>query len=232
MLDILTQKLQSCIEQDVWNSDDSTNPDLFVSPKKDIIIEWTDTGYFEVQKEKIMFNDCSIGHTHCLRKNGTLHEWTKFQLWYLEGIDSKLFRCDAPLLREDVPINEDSWDYSRWMRPGEGVGTVNIFNPATLGVYLNEIIDPYYNALAGAIKIAKEHGDGRIPSISLLHGLKDDQGYYFTRSFDLWDQEPNKIIQMNIDFGKTIIQENIASLTEGFKEMWSEAAAQKWNKLL
>jgi hypothetical protein len=232
MLDILTQKLQSFIEQDAWNSDDSTNPDLFVSPKKDIIIEWTDTGYFEVQKEKIMFNDCSIGHTHCLRKNGTSHEWTKFQLWYLEGIDSKLFRCDAPLLRQETTFNNESWDYSRWMRPGSGVGTITVFNPATLEVYLTEIIDPYYHALAGALKIAKENSDGRIPSISLLHGLKDGQGYYFTRSFDLWDQNPNKVIRMNIEFGKTLIQGSIESLPEGFKETWSEAVEQKWGTLL
>ena len=232
MLNTLVQKLQSCIEQDTWNSDDSANPDLFISPKKDIIIEWTDTGYFEIQKEKITFNDCSIGHTYCLRKNGTLQEWTKFQQWYLKGIDSKLFRCDVPLSREDTTFNSESWEYIRWMRPGSGVGTVNVFNPATLEIFLNEIIDPYYNAVSGAIKISKETDDGRIPSISLLHGLKDDQGYYFIRCFDLWDQNPNKVIQMNIEFGKTIIQENITSLPEGFKETWSEAMTQKWNTLL
>jgi hypothetical protein len=232
MIEILAQKLQSCIEQDIWNSDDSTNPDLIISPKKDIIIEWTDTGFFEIQKEKVMFNDCSIGHTYCLRKNGTLPEWTKFQLWYLEGIDSKLFRSDAPLLREDTTINGDSWDYTKWMRPGPGVGTVSIFNPITLETFLNEIVDPYYYAVAGAIKIAKENDDDRIPSISLLHGLKDNQGYYFTKNFDLWDQTPEKLIRLNIELGQIIIQENNATLPAGFKETWSEAVSQKWNSLL
>jgi hypothetical protein len=40
MIDTLTEKLQRSINQDLWQSDDSNNVNLLISPKKDIIIEW------------------------------------------------------------------------------------------------------------------------------------------------------------------------------------------------
>ena len=75
MLNELIEKLQSAVDQDVWHYDDSNDPNVLVSPLKDIVIEWNNIGYFQIQREKIMFNDCVNGHTYTLRMNGKREDW-------------------------------------------------------------------------------------------------------------------------------------------------------------
>ena len=52
MIDILTQKLQSCIIQDAWNSDDSDNPDLLILLRKILLSngQILDTSKFKKKK--------------------------------------------------------------------------------------------------------------------------------------------------------------------------------------
>jgi hypothetical protein len=235
MIDILIQKMQTCLAQDAWNSDDSDNPDLLISPKKDIIIEWNDTGYFEIQRERVSFNDCVIGHTYSLKKNGDASNWIKFQQWYLDGVTSKNFRSDAPVKRTEVEIDGDTWEYTRWMRAGKGHGDVPFqyfANPELLPTFLNEIIDPYYEAVAGLIRVSKQYQDTSVPHLAITHGLKDKSGYYFVKSFDLWDQTPSRIIQMNLETGQLVIQHFQSALPKDFGQIWHETASQKWNSLL
>ena len=233
MIDILTQKLQSCIDQDLWNSDDSNNPDLLITPKKDIIVEWSGTGYFEVQRNKVTFNDCLIGHTYCIRKGGTLTEWTKFQQWYLEGVETKLFRTDVPLTRSELEINGEAWDYTRWMRPGSGVGhTTPQTNIELIPEHLIQIIDNYHDAVAAMIKVANQYNEVTIPDLTFRHLMKDDKGYYFVKNFDLWDQTPQKVITTCIALGELFIEATAATAPEGFREEWSSKATQTWGKLL
>jgi hypothetical protein len=235
MIDILTQKLQSCIEQDIWNSDDSENTNLLISPNKDVVLEWTDTGFFEVKKERVMFNNCVTGHTYCLRKDGTIDEWTKFQLWYLEGVNSKLFRTDVPLFRDEVEINSESWDYTHWMRPGAGVGeltTHQVFsNPAALPDFLNDVIDIYYDAMLAIIKVAEEYNDPRIPDITFRQVMKDDRGYYFINNFDTWNRTPYNVITASIKLGQMLIGWFGPAIPEWFLDDWTARASAKWNTL-
>lgn len=231
MIDILTQKLQWCIENDVWSSDDSENSSLLISPKKDIAIAWTRTGFYEAQREKITFNNCETGHTYCLKKNGTLHEWTKFQKWYLEGIDNKLFRVDAPLARVEVDIAGDSWEYTRWMRPGSGVGhTTTLTNIDLVPEHLTTIIDLYYNAVSALIKVAREYNEDTIPDLTFRHLMTDAQGYYFVKNFDLWDQTPEKVVTTCISLGEMLIRSS-NKMPEGFLEEWVAKSTEKWSTL-
>ena len=235
MINSLTEKLQRSINQDVWNTEDATNPDLLISPKKDIIIEWIDTGYFEIQKNKILFNDCTVGHTYSLRKNGTPEQWNNFQLWHSEGETSGLFRTDIPRRREEIDVNGESWDYNHWTRPWPKVGAVvsqHFANPNLLPIFLNEIIDPYYEAVAGLIRISKRYQLRPFPHLSILHGLKDEQGYYFIKCFDLWDQTPERSIEMNIEIGQILIHRFQSVLPKDFGQQWYETASQKWKSLL
>ena len=233
MIDILTQKLQSCIDQDIWNSDDSENPNLLITPKKDIIVEWSGTGFFEVQRNKVTFNDCIIGHTYCIRKNGTLNEWTKFQKWYLEGVESGLFRTDVPLTRSEFEINGESWDYTRWMRPGAGIGKTTLQTDIDLvPEHLLKIIDSYHHAIKSMIDVAQEYNETTIPDLSFRHLMKDEKGYYFLKNFDLWDQTPQKVITTCLTLGEMFIQATSSKLPEGFLEDWSFKASGKWNTLL
>jgi hypothetical protein len=235
MIDILTKKLQSCIEQDIWNSDDSENSNLLISPKKDVVLEWTDTGFFEIKKEKVMFNNCVTGHTYCLRKDGTIDEWVKFQKWYLEGTNSKLFRTDVPLYREEIEIDSVIWDYTRWMRPGAGVGeltTHQVFsNPAALPDFLNDVIDIYYDALLAIIKVAEEYDDPRIPDITFRQVMKDDRGYYFINNFDTWNRTPHNVITASIKLGQMLIGWFGPAIPEWFLDDWTARASAKWNTL-
>jgi hypothetical protein len=235
MINTLTEKLQRSINQDLWQSDDSNNVNLLISPKKDIIIEWIDTGYFEIQKNKILFNDCTIGHTYSLRKNGTLEEWSKFQHWHLEGEISGSFRTDIPRRREEVEINGEIWDYNHWKRPSHSIGAVvsqHFADPKLLPMFLNEIIDPYYEAVAGFIRIAKRYQLRLFPHLAILHGLKDEQGYYFIKCFDRWDQTLERSIEMNIETGQILIHRFQSVLPKDFGQQWYETASQKWKSLL
>jgi hypothetical protein len=233
MIDLLTQKLQSCIAQDLWNSDDSNNSNLLITPNKDIMVEWSGDGFFEVQKNKVTFNDCVIGHTYCLRKNGTAVEWTKYQKWYLESVESKLFRIDAPITRSEIEINGEVWDYTRWIRPGSGIGkTLAQTNIESLPEHMINIIDIYYNALASLIKIAREHNENTIPALSLRHLMQDNAGYYFVKNFDLWDQTIQRVVSLNIELGEVFIKAGSSVLPSGFLEEWTTKARNKWNTLI
>jgi hypothetical protein len=165
MLDILTQKYQSAVAQDIWNYNDSNDPAVLVCPSKDIVIEWTDSGYFEVKKDKITFNDCVNGHTYSLRKDETRsyrrdssrEDWRKFQELFIDASNTKLFRIDAPIFREEITIDNNDWEYTKIARPGASIGKIynqHFMDPGTIEQFMEDIIDPYYYVIAGAIKVA------------------------------------------------------------------------------
>ena len=246
MIDILIEKLETATANDIWNYDDSSDSDVLVAPLKDIVIEWTDTGYFQIQKEKIMFNDCVNGHTYTFRKNGSREDWKKFQDLFIEASETKLFRIDAPIFREEKDKDEAPWEYTKVARPGGSVGQVSdqhFMNKEMIGQFLDDIIDPYYHAIEAAIKVAKnnplpvnpETGFApplTIPDISIRHALKDSQGYYFAKNFDVWDQIPEKVIRMCIGTGMMLIRDIDHDLPADFIEKWTVKAFDKWTSLL
>lgn len=246
MRDILIQKLQKVTEQDIWNYDDSNNPDILVSPLKDVVIEWTDAGYFEIKKDKIMFNDCVNGHSYTLRKNGSREDWKKFQDLFIEASKTELFRIDAPIFREELLIAETFWEYTKAARPGGGVGAVvdqHYMNPILLIDFLNDIIDPFYYIIKSAIDVANNNprpfdpATGfyvpiTIPHISIRHALKDNQGYYFAKIFDRWEQTPEKVIRTSIMLGQLLIKDLGTTLPPEFLNDWTARAFNKWTLLL
>ena len=256
----LSQTLQSAIDQDIWNSDDSNNSDLLITPLKDIAIQWTDTGYFQIQKEKIMFNDCVDGHTYSLRKTyadkqeyvnsegephfyeyGSRREWKMFQDLFVEGSTSGLFRIDAPISNEEIEINGVIWEFTKVARNGLGIGEIvgqHCLNPKTVEPFLNDIIDPYYYVIQAAIKVAKNNlavpvSPIFIPPIGIFYTLHDEQGYYFAKNFDSWRQPPDKVIRQSIAVAHSLIQ-NIAGseVSADFLNQWTTKAFIKWTSLL
>ena len=246
MQDILEQKLAEVLEKDIWNYDDTTDNNILVSPLKDIVIEWTDQGYFQYQKEKIMFNDCVTGFTYSLRKDGHLIDWKMFQDLYIEASETKLWRIDAPVHRKELVIDGAHWEYTKVGRPGGGVGQVvdqHFMNKNNIGEFLEKIIDPYYHAIEAAIKVAKNNPRPvnpetgftpplTIPDISIRHILKDSQGYYFAKNFDVWDQTPDKVIRMCIGTGIMLFHDIEHDLPEDFIEKWTYKAFYKWTSLV
>ena len=246
----LSQALQSAVDQDIWNSDDSNNPDLLITPSKDIAIKWTDTGYYQIQLDKIMFNDCVEGHTYTYRKSspsnplstrepGSRKEWKMFQDLFIEASTSKLFRIDAPISREEIAVGEETWEYTRAARPGTGVGEIaeHHLSPKTIETFLNNILDQYYYVIQAAIKIAKNNleidGEIYIPNIGIIHILEDKQGYYFVKNFDRWNHTPDKVIRQNIKMSQLLIQEIAKSeVSNDFLNQWTAKAFTKWMSLL
>ena len=246
----LSQALQSAIDQNIWNSDDSNSPDLLITPSKDIAIKWTDTGYYQIQPDKIMFNDCVEGHTYTYRKSdpgdplssmapGSRKEWKMFQDLFIEASMSKLFRIDAPISREEIEVGEETWEYTRAARPGAGIGEISrhYLYPNTIETFLNNIIDPYYYAMQAAIKVARNNleidAEIYVPDIGIIHILEDAQGYYFVKNFDRWNQTPDKIIRQNIKIAQFLIQEIAKSeVSDDFLNQWTTRAFTKWMSLL
>jgi hypothetical protein len=254
----LSQALQSAIDQDIWNSDDSNNSDLLITPLKDIAIQWTDTGYFQIQKEKISFNDCVNGHTYSLRKtyddkhnydllgekhfheHGSRKEWKMFQDLFVEGSNSGLFRIDAPISNDELEIDGVTWEFTKVARNGLGIGKIvnqHCFNPSTVETFLNDIIDPYYNIIKASIDVARNNSESiaptYIPFIAIIHILKDEQGYYFTKNFDSWRLHPDKVIRQSITVGQSLIQ-NVggSEVSADFLNQWTTRAFIKWTSLL
>jgi hypothetical protein len=247
----LSQALQSAVDQDIWNSDDSNNPDLLITPSKDIAIKWTDTGYYQIQLNKIMFNDCVEGHTYTYRKTsaenplstrepGSRKEWKMFQDLFIEASTSKLFRIDAPISREEIEVGEETWEYTRAARPGTGIGEItnqHWLNPKSIETFLNNIIDPYYYAIQAAIKVARNNleidGEIYIPKIGIAHILEDKDGYYFVKNFDSWNQTPDRVIRQNIKISQVLIQKIAKSeVSDDFLNQWTTGAFNKWMSLL
>lgn len=247
----LSQALQSAIDQDIWNSDDFNNPDLLITPSKDFAIKWTDTGYYQIQPDKIMFNDCVEGHTYTYKKSspgnqlsslapGSRKEWKMFQDLFIEASTSGLFRIDAPISREEIEVGEETWEYTRAARPGAGVGEIteqHWLTPKKIESFLNNIIDPYYYALQAAIKVARNNleidGEIYIPNIGVAHILEDGQGYYFVKNFDRWNHTPDKVIRQNIKMAQLLIQEIARSeVSDDFLNQWTSKAFTKWMSLL
>jgi hypothetical protein len=250
----LSQTLQSAVEQNIWNSDDSNNPDLLISPLKDFVIQWTDIGYYQIEKNKIMFTDCAEGHIYTYRKttpenndstvapisHGSRKEWKMFQDLFVEASTSKLFRIDAPISRQEVEVGEEIWEYTKSAHPGAGVGEIvdqHWLTPATIETFLNNIIDPYYYAIEAAIKVAKNNSETGspilIPYIAIAHILEDRQGYYFAKNFDLWNQHPDKVVRQNIQVAQFLIQKVCNSETSAdFLNQWTTTAFTRWTPLL
>ena len=248
MLDILTQKYQSAVDQDIWNYNDSNDPAVLVSPSKDIVIEWTDSGYFEVKKDKITFNDCVNGHTYSLRKDETRsyrrdssrEDWRKFQELFIDASNTKLFRIDAPILREEITINNNDWEYTKVARPGASIGKISnqhFMDPSIIEQFMEDIIDPYYYVIAGAIKVANNtpglpgFPPIAIPKISIRHANRDNQGYFFVKNFDQWGQSPEVVIDTCIKLGQLIMRDLGTSSSE-FIDQWTTKATNKWGSLL
>lgn len=245
MLNTLIEKLQSSIDRDVWNYDDFNDKNILVSPLKDTVIEWNDIGYFQIQREKIMFNDCANGHTYTLRKNGEEEDWKKFQDLFIDASNTKLFRIDAPIFREVHTIDNISWEYTKAARPGGGVGEVadqHLMNTNLIVDFMNGIIDPYYYIIKSAITVANNNKvidpttklelPVTIPYIIIRHALKDTQGYYFAKVFDQWHRTPKDIIETCIKFGQILIKDVGTNVPPEFLDDWTARASNKWTSLL
>jgi len=246
MHDILIQKLQTATEKDIWNYDDSNDFNILVSPLKDIVIEWTDAGYFEIKKNNIMFNDCVNGHTYTFRKDGSRKNWKKVQDLVIEVSETNLVRMDAPIFREEQIIDGVVWEYTKVARPGSGVGQVadqHFMNTDLLVSFLNDIIDPYYYIIKSAISVANNNprpldlATGfytpiTIPNIGIRHALKDNQGCYFAKMFDRWEQNPEKVVRTSIMLGQILIKDLGTTVSPEFLNDWTVRAFNKWTSLL
>jgi hypothetical protein len=250
----LSQALKSAVDQNIWNSDDFNNPDLLITPAKDVAIQWTDTGYYQIESDKVMFTDCTEGHVYTYRKttpenidstkapisHGSRKEWKMFQDLFVEASTSGLFRIDAPISREEIEVGEEIWEYTRVSHPGAGVGEIidqHWSKPNSIEPFLNNIIDIYYYVIQAAIKVARNNSEIDspilIPYIAIAHIIEDRQGYYFAKNFDFWNQSPDKVIRQNIQVAQFFIQEIAKSqVSDDFLNQWTTRAFNKWMSLL
>lgn len=237
MIDILKSKYDSYTDER-WNYDDSTDPDVLIGASKTTALEWTDTGYFSIIKNQhqysISFTDLIIGHTFRLAKNYDVFDWHCYQKIYLEGISTNRFSVDVPLERTLVDFHDGVWEYSRVMRPGQGIGETK-FTPLSVEQYqeqFNLVIDDYYYLLSAFIRTGLENNTNCIPSINIRNRYLDiTRTPTYLKLYDTWNNPVEKTIKLSIEMGELALT-HTPGLPNTWHTDWVSKATEKWSSLI
>jgi hypothetical protein len=223
--------------QSKWNYDDLDDPNVLISPNKDIAIEWSDYGLYRITKTQSQltlmdnWNVLKAGHTFTMYKVWDNTDWYKFQMVYLEGVGSKNFRTDIPINRTTVNFNNHLWEYTHIMRPDNGIGQTNMHyfdqEKIRLESDVNNLIDQFYYLVKSMITVSP---NGLIPPFNCISALRDDSGFYFLKGFRGWSQPPSKIIHASILAAPLWLTS--MGLSETFINNWVSSATSKWKSLL
>lgn len=235
IIDILQNKYDEY--QSKWDYDDRNDPNVLISPNKDIALEWTDYGLYRVTQTQSQltlmdyWNGLEPGHTYTMYKVWGPDDWSMFQSVYVEGIMSESFRTDIPVNRFTTEFNGSLWEYTHIMRPGMGFGQTDVHyfdrERARLEIDVNNLIDQFYCLVQSMISVSTT---GLIPPLNCCYALRDDQGFYFPKGFRGWPHAPSKIIQSSIASSRDWLAS--LGLGEQFINTWIATATSKWGTLL
>jgi hypothetical protein len=224
--------------QSTWNYDYLNDPNVLISPNKDIALEWTDYGLHRTTKTQSQltvldaWNRLKPGQTFTMYKVWDATDWYKFETVYKEGIKTKNFRTDIPVNRFTVEFDNNLWEYTHLMRPGTGIGQTNVhyFDPDKINLEsdVNNLIDQFYYLVKSMIEVSP---NGLIPPFSCMHALRDTEGFYFSKGFRGWSQPPSKIIQSSI-LTSSVWLAHLTGLNDAFVTNWVSSAKSKWESLL
>lgn len=178
---------------------DLNNPSKlhFNGETKKFVLEWTDTGCYFLEKDLFTFVDFNKGRSYQLYKHWVPNEWNWYRALYLKGWNSKKFRIDPPLQRQEVDIHGITWEYTEFYRPGPlngewgYVGTT----PADEIPFVEGLKNDYYELVKAAIEVANEYSLSGIPLLKIGSRQKDADGHYFIKDFNSWDQSLQKVLR-------------------------------------
>jgi hypothetical protein len=217
-----------------WDYDDSQDPDILISPEKDIAIEWTDNGMYKISKSgldvEIEFTDFRQGHTFGLYRGYDIESWQKYRELYVKASTSNAFRIDVPLSIDKIDFKGEEWEYHHMVRPGSSMGFCNFnhYDPEKLNLltHLNQLTENYYQLMSAA----KDIGDGLVPAVLIGNTLRDSEGFYFVRQTRRWDQDIVKTIDDSI-YSLPIFLKYFLEIEESTCQQWKIDAVSKWESL-
>jgi hypothetical protein len=194
-------------------------------------LEWTDTGCFLLEKDNVKFTDFDKGRTHQLNKNWVPGDWNLYRALYLKGWESKKFRIDPPLKREETDIHGTIWEYTEFYRPGPQNGEWSYTNQATAheGMLLENMKTDFYELLKAASEVATENSLSGVPNFSIGSRQRDGDGHYFVKNFTKWDQPLSKVIKNAVAEFTVIAQSFLRDQTEIQQEVTQAIAL--WESL-
>jgi hypothetical protein len=192
MLEQLFEKILSFDE----NQLEFNNPSKlhFNGATKKFALEWTDTGCYIIEKDLIKFVDYSLGRTFQLDKNWVLGDWNLYRNLYLKIWNNKEIRIDPPIIREELTINGEVWEYTEFSRPWTGNGEWG-FLGTDEKVFLAGLQQDFYNLIKNAKEVATEHNTAGIPMFSIGSRNKDAEGFYFVKDFKGWNNDVSEVVR-------------------------------------
>jgi hypothetical protein len=234
-LDIIEKLKEKYTEwENKWGYDDSQDPDILISPEKNVAIEWTTDGMYKISKldlaVEIEFTNFRQGHTFGIYQGCDLESWQKYRELYIKASTTNAFRIDVPLSFDKIDFKGEEWEYHHLMRPGNSMGFCNYhhYDPEKLNLltHLDQLIENYYQLMLSA----KDIGGGLVPATLIGNTLRDHEGFYFVRQTRRWDQDVVKIINDSI-YSLSILLKYFLGLEESSYQQWQIDAVSRWESL-
>ena len=223
--------------QSKWDYDDRNDPNVLISPNKDIALEWTDYGLYRVTQTQTQltlmdyWNGLEPGHTFTMYKVWDANDWPRFQSLYVIGATTEQFRTDVPVNRFTTEVNGDLWEFNQIIRPGMGFGQTDMHSfdreRTRLEIDVNNLIDQFYHLIKSMMDVSPNK---LIPPTNCCYALRDDLGFYFPKGFRGWSQPPAKIIQASLATSQSWLTS--LGLRQEFIANWISTATSKWGTLL
>jgi hypothetical protein len=175
----------------------STNSDV---PK--FGIERDDNGYFYLSDDLISYCNLRNGFIFRIRKYWNVTDWTCYSQLHQAGLSSNKFRMDTPLYREEISIENTTWEYAELQSPNQEYGLnfnddvfewpelTNGVTPNSsitdsdrnqVALYYKDFADQAAEVLSAAVQIASDNNVG-LPS-NLIYSstrFKDSIGYFWS----------------------------------------------------
>jgi len=181
----------------LFYKDFNTNPSM-----PDMGIERNADGYFYLSDELISYCNLRNGYIIRIRKHWDLLDWTCYTQLYQKGLETKKFRIDIPIYREEILINNHVWEYAELQSPGNDYGqnfNNDIFewpelingiepNPEiddtlrdSVADYYKNFIDQAFEIMSAAAVIAENNNIG-LPSNLVYPStrFKDSVGHFWS----------------------------------------------------
>jgi len=165
-------------------------------------IERSSNGYFYLSDNLVVYNDLKNGTIFRIKKGANPKSWECYSELYQKSQELKTFRIDNPLYKENIIVDQETWEYAELQSPGRDYGhnyndDVFLWPELTDGIhqkneitlefkisvekYFKDFVDQSLLVIKEAALIAKKHSCG-LP-INLCRTstrFKDDQGYFWS----------------------------------------------------
>lgn len=201
----------------------NTNP-LF----EEFGIERNGNGYFYLSDNLVVYNDLKLGTIFRIKKGASPKSWNCYVDLYNRSQELKTFRIDQPLHKENIFVDQETWEYAELQSPGKDYGqnyNDDVFQwpeltdglvqrneisreyKAEVEQYFKDFVDQALLIILEAVEIAKKHSSGLPKNLCRLSTrFKDAQGYFWS-DFDQeeWNSSAAELYSWSMTaFGSTL----------------------------